>query len=110
MLASTPNSNTDSKEDGNSDEFPYEETSRDEVDNEQFADTVEEENSGGVLLVSLGGGEDQLFAIYAARLLVANNHKVTAVVYGPPPYEDQFPSEVKVWKIIKDKVILKILF
>ena len=92
ILTSTSASKFDSKET----EFSHEGTIKHEENIEEFAEAIEEERTGGVLLVSLGGGEDQLFAIYAARLLVANNHKVTAVLYGPPPYEDQFPSEVKV--------------
>ena len=50
----------------------------------------------GVLLISLGGGEDQLFVIHAARLLTNNYHDVNVIVYGNEPYEDQFPEEVKV--------------
>ena len=63
---------------------------------------------GRVLLISLGGGEDELFVANAAHLLITSGHQVTVVLYGSGR-EVLFPSQAKV-RIIITKIIIVITY
>jgi len=59
----------------------------------------EDSNENSVLLISLGGGEDEVFAARSAQLLSLNGYKVTVLAYGPNR-EVTFPNDIQVHDII----------
>ncbi|XP_037794076.1 UDP-glucuronosyltransferase 3A1-like [Penaeus monodon] len=68
---------------------------------EEEGDEEDEEGAGGggIVLVALGGGEDEVAMAQMAALLSLNGHRVSAIVYGPGPREERFPAGVKVLEL-----------
>ncbi|XP_076047730.1 UDP-glucuronosyltransferase 3A1-like [Oratosquilla oratoria] len=71
-----------------------------DIDEEEDVNPVETDDKGneigGVLLVSLGGGEDEVFLVQTASLLKQYGHSVTALFYGDHAREDELPKGMKV--------------
>ncbi|XP_071549220.1 UDP-glucuronosyltransferase 1A7-like [Panulirus ornatus] len=68
---------------------------------EQSARDVPEipDEDGDVVVISLGGGEEQVVMAQIATVLHSHGHQVTAIVYGTQPRDHPFPDTVKVREV-----------
>ncbi|XP_064096071.1 UDP-glucuronosyltransferase 1A7-like isoform X2 [Macrobrachium nipponense] len=62
-----------------------------------------DDGDAGILLVCLGGGEDEVVMAQMATLLKRQGHKVTAILYGSGPREEPFPKGMKIYEIPLDE-------
>ncbi|XP_066946716.1 UDP-glucuronosyltransferase 3A1-like isoform X1 [Macrobrachium rosenbergii] len=64
---------------------------------------LSDDGDNGILLVCLGGGEDEVVMAQMATLLKRQGHKVTAILYGSGPREEPFPKGMKIYEIPIDE-------